>query len=129
MLSIFLFGPPQLALDQRPLTITRRKSRALISYVAANAAPLTRDHPLAFFCPDHDRPAAQQILRTPLHGLRQTLSTALLVEENTLALAPDAEVDVRRFEAQLTSPPSPTEFQRLTEALDLYRGDFLADFT
>ena len=129
MLSIVLFGSPQLILDRRVLTLTRRKSRALIYYLATQPNPVTRDHLLAFFWPDHNRPAAQQILRTTLHGLRQTLGPALLVEENTLALALDVEIDARRFEAQLTLSTSSPDFQGLTEALDLYRGDFLADFS
>ncbi|HEU5099130.1 MAG TPA: AAA family ATPase, partial [Roseiflexaceae bacterium] len=76
--------------------------------------------------PDHDRPAAQQILRTSLHGLRKALGPALLAGDDSLALAPDVDVDVRRFEAGVT--PS-ADLQTLTEALALYRDDFLADFS
>jgi DNA-binding SARP family transcriptional activator len=53
MLFIRLFGAPQITYDQRPVTITRRKSRALIYYLAAHSTPLTCDHLLAFFWPDH----------------------------------------------------------------------------
>jgi DNA-binding SARP family transcriptional activator len=127
VLSIRLFGAPEITLDGQPLTLSRRKSRALVYYLAAHAQPLTRDHLLAFFWPDADRPSAQQTLRTTLHGLRKALGAALIVEDVTLALASDAEVDVRQFEANLQSPIPNLQF--LTSTLGLYRGDFLAGFT
>lgn len=127
MLSIRLLGIPQIVLDQRPLTVTRRKSRALLYYLAVQPEPVTRDHLLAFFWPDHERPAAQRILRTTLYNLRKLLSTAILAEEDTLALTPEAGVDVRTFETQLSLPY--VEQQQLAATLDLYRGDFLSGFT
>jgi DNA-binding SARP family transcriptional activator/Flp pilus assembly protein TadD len=132
VLSIQLLGSPQISANGRPLTLTRRKSRAIVYYLAAHQHPLTRDHLLSFFWPDLDRPAAQQTLRTTLHGLRKTLNSALLVEENTLAL--DAEVDVRRFASSLQLPtsslqPPTSNLQLLTSSLQLYRGDFLSGFT
>jgi DNA-binding SARP family transcriptional activator/tetratricopeptide (TPR) repeat protein len=122
-----LLGPPQLALDGRPLAIPRRRSRALLYYLAAQSAPVSRDQLLALFWPDHERAAALQILRTNLHGLRKMLGAALLAADDTLALAPESDVDVRRFAALLGAPPS--QAPPLAEALRLYRGDFLAGFT
>ena len=126
MLVVLLLGPPQVWLNQHPLTITRRKSRALLYYLAAQAAPTTRDQLLTLLWPDHDRAAAQQILRTTLHGLRKTLGPALLVADDTLALAATTDVDARRFAAQLAAPSA--DRQQLAAALECYRGDFLADF-
>ncbi|HEY3229956.1 MAG TPA: AAA family ATPase [Roseiflexaceae bacterium] len=126
MLSIRLLGPPQQLLDGRPLSVPRRKSRALLYYLAAHSAPVTREHLLALLWPDHDRPAAQQILRTSLHGLRKALGAALLVPDDSLALAPNADVDIRRFESALTPA---ADMGTLAAALELYRGDFLADFS
>src|SRR6185295_8937745 len=101
--------------------------RALLFYLAAHPRPLTRDHLLAFFWPDLDRPAAQQTLRTTLHGLRRALGDDLLVDEGTLALAPTVSVDALRFEAQLAAPDlSPAA---LEAALALYQGDFLEGFS
>src|SRR5437868_3879136 len=127
MLSITLLGPPRVLRDQRPLAITRRQSRALVYYLAAHTAPVTREHLLTLLWADHERPAAQQVLRTILHGLRKTLGPALLTDDDTLALAPDIDVDVRRFQAHLSPPVADTRL--LTATLELYRGDFLADFT
>ena len=126
MLSIKLLGAPLLLLDGRPLSVPRRKSRALLFYLAARTTPATRDHLLALLWPDHDRPAAQQILRTSLHGLRKALGPALIVGDDTLSLAPDADVDVWRFEAGLAAT---ADLETLAAALALYRYDFLADFS
>jgi DNA-binding SARP family transcriptional activator len=126
MLVVLLLGPPQVWLNQRPLTITRRKSRALLYYLAAHALPTTRDQLLTLLWPDHDRATAQQLLRTTLHGLRKTLGSALLVADDTLALAATADVDARRFTTQLALPVA--DRQQLADALEWYRGDFLADF-
>src|SRR5262245_28694666 len=125
MLSIQLLGAPQLLLDGRSLSVPRRKSRALLFYLAARTTPATRDHILALLWPDHDRPAAQQILRTSLHGLRKAIGSALIVGDEALSLAPDADVDVRRFEAGLSS----ADPEMLVAALALYRDDFLAGFS
>jgi DNA-binding SARP family transcriptional activator len=128
MLSIQLLGAPQILQDGRPLTITRKKSRALLYYLAAHDKPLTREQLLAVFWPDSERVSAQQVLRTTLHGLRQALGAALVADDNTLSLAPDTDVDVRAFELNLQRPTSTHSVQLLTSTLQLYREDFLAGF-
>jgi DNA-binding SARP family transcriptional activator len=119
MLSIQLLGPPLIFLDDRPLAITRKKSRALLYYLAAHDKPLTREQFLAVFWPDRDRASAQQVLRTTLHGLRQALGAALVTADNTLSLAPDTDIDVRTFEVNLRRPRGASDFQLLTSTLQL----------
>jgi DNA-binding SARP family transcriptional activator len=94
MLSVRLFGTAQITYDQRPVAITRRKSRAFLYYLAAHPHPLTREQLLGFFWPDHDRPTAQQNLRVTLYGLRKILGSLLLVEEDTLALAAETKYKI-----------------------------------
>ncbi|MBI3734490.1 MAG: AAA family ATPase, partial [Chloroflexi bacterium] len=127
MLSIRLLGAPQILFDGQPVQLARRKSRALIYYLAAHPSPLARERLLAFFWPDASRASAQQVLRTTLSGLRKTLGAALVVSDESVALAADSEVDARAFEARLSPPVA--DAPRLTQTLDLYRGDFLSDFT
>jgi DNA-binding SARP family transcriptional activator len=126
MLSISLLGSPQLLLDGQKIKISRRKSRAFLYYLAAQETSPTREHLLGFFWPDHERTAAQQLLRTTLHSLRKTLGDTLLVAEDRLGLGPEVWVDVREFEKKITIPNPDQE--TLKDALLLYRGDFLADF-
>src|SRR5512133_1262567 len=137
MLNIQLLGPPQVILDGNVLKLPRRKSRALLYYVAAHSQSLTREHLLALFWPDTPRPAAKQVLRTTLHGLRQALPDDLLADGETVGLAPGVVVDVRSFEAALAlgagvasgGPSAAAGVDQLAAALDLYRGDFLAEVT
>src|SRR5512136_983618 len=129
MLSIQLLGTPQILRDDQPLAVTRKKSRALLFYLAAHDKPLTREQLLAFFWPDRDRVSAQQVLRTTLHGLRQALGAALITDETTLLLAPDVDIDVRMFEADLQRPREAPNLQHLVATLHLYRGDFLTGFS
>src|SRR5512139_56397 len=128
MLSIQLLGTPQILQDDRPLTITRKKSRALLYYLAAHDKPLTREQILSVFWPDSDRASAQQVLRTTLHGLRQALGSARVTDDNTLSLASDTDIDVRTFEVNLRRPTSNLEsptstrgVQLLASTLQLYR--------
>lgn len=123
MLSLHLFGTPHITLDDKPLNLTRRKSRALVYYLAAHPRPVARDQLLAVLWPDQPRPAAQQVLRTTLHGLRQSFGATLRTEAETLAL--EAAVDVRTFESQIAN----LQFSNLTSTLALYTADFLSSFT
>ncbi|HNB50441.1 MAG TPA: hypothetical protein PK530_00780, partial [Anaerolineales bacterium] len=130
MLSLRLLGPPQLTLHQNSLQIARRKSRALLYYLAAHPDSQPRDHLLALLWPELDRPSAQQTLRTTLYGLRKALPENLLINDSDLALTPTTEVDVRTFLANLQYPltqhPTPQRaIEVLTQTLTLYRGEFL----
>lgn len=124
MLTISLLGEPVIRRDDQPLRIARRKSRALLFYLAAQQQPVARERLLTLLWPDHPRQAAQQLLRTTLHGLRTVLGDAIEVHDDTLGL--NADVDVRVFETRLTEPT--TDNQILSQTLALYRGDFLQGF-
>ncbi len=124
MLTILLLGEPEIRNDDQAMRITRRKSRALVYYLAAHAQPVTRERLLNLLWPDHPRQAAQQVLRTTLHGLRTALGDALVVTNDTITL--HARVDVRMFDQTLAA--SDTDNQNLQETLALYRGDFLHNF-
>lgn len=129
MLAIQLLGSPQILRDAQALTLPRRKSRALLYYLAAHTTPLEREHILALLWPDHDRAAAQQTLRSSLYGLRKVLGDALLISDSRISLAPQVEVDLHRFEHLLAASPPSATTQELAATLKLYRGDFLANFS
>ncbi len=126
MLSIRLLGAPHITYADQPVAISRRKSRALLYYVAAHPTPLSRDHLLPFFWPDSDRQAAQQNLRATLYGLRKILGDLLQVEDDNVALATGTLVDVRSFALQLAQPSA--DLAALQQVLALYQGDFLDGF-
>ena len=72
MCSIRLLGQPRIEPDGQPLTIRRRKSRALVYYLAAQAHPRTRDHLLGIFWPGLDRAAAQSQARRSIRSTPRT---------------------------------------------------------
>ncbi|GAB4578660.1 MAG: AAA family ATPase [Anaerolineales bacterium] len=134
MLSLRLLGPPQILRAEAPVQIPRRKSRALLYYLAANPDPQPRDHLLALLWPELDRPSAQQTLRTTLYGLRKILTDHLLINDTEISLAPTTEVDVRIFHTNLHSPISnysitQLPLESLPQTLALYRGEFLEGFS
>jgi DNA-binding SARP family transcriptional activator len=126
-LEIQLFGIPQLSLNGNNVDGLRRKNRALIYYIAAQGGQATREKLLTFFWPDYERSAAQRTLRTMIHDLRKYLGEAIQVDDQNIALAPDTFIDVQDFSTAINSPSS--DLQKLTEALKLYKGDFLDSFS
>jgi DNA-binding SARP family transcriptional activator len=127
MISILLLGTPQVLRDQAPLPLVRRKTRALLYFIAAQPEPQPRERLLALFWPDAPRASAQQVLRTTLHGLRKDLGGAFVAGEETLALSPETWVDARAFEAALARPAG--DLAGFQAALELYRGEFLDGFS
>jgi len=126
LLEIHLFGLPRLVMNGRAVEGIRRKNRALVFYLAANKQRTTRENLLALFWPDHERASAQPILRTMIYDLRKQLGNALQVDDRTIALSTDTFIDVRVLSTALDSPTS--DLQELTNALALYKGDFLEGF-
>jgi DNA-binding SARP family transcriptional activator len=131
MLSLRLLGPPRLERAGAPLNVARRKSRAVLYYLAGHDQPLPRERLLSVFWPDLERPAALQTLRTTLHGLRRALGDDLRVDDERAGLGPAVDVDARRFARALGAPSAAADLSPagLTASLDLYRGDFLEGFS
>jgi DNA-binding SARP family transcriptional activator/predicted ATPase len=126
MLKIQLFGQACIWRDGRETKINRRKSRAVVYYLAASQQPVLRQHLIDLFWADLTRKTAQQTLRTTLHGLRKSLSDHLETGEATVSLIGDLQVDVRSFQRVMENEGvSPAQ---LEQGLALFQGDFLQDF-
>jgi len=126
-LEIQLFGNPQVLLNSRRKDGLRRKNRALLYYLAAQGGQSTRDKILTFFWPDHERSAAQPILRNMIYEVRKSLGDSFQADDQVIKFAPNTFVDVQSFSATLNSRSS--DLQQLIEALNLYKGDFLDGFS
>lgn len=131
MLSIRLLGSPEIILDERPLDVARRKSRALLYYLAAQPNPVRREQVIGLLWADLPRPSALQTLRTTLHGLKKTLggqpADSLVLEGETVGLGPTVQVDLAGFIARLSQAGG--SIPALSAALSAYRGDFLEGFS
>ncbi len=127
MFTISLLGTPSIIARDRPVTTLRRKNRALVYYLAAQAGPVTRDRLLTFFWPDDERSSAQHTFRTMLHDLRKSTGDLIETENDLLNLHPSVSVDARLFEAGISA--ARRDAATLTAALLRYRGAFLDGFT
>src|SRR2546428_1995501 len=111
--------------EARSLIGQPRRS-ALLAYLAAATPRGTqrRDRLLTLFWPELDQGRARAALRQALHVLREELGPRVLVSRGDEEVGLDFDVvrcDVAEFDRAVAAG-------RLTEALDLYRGELLEGF-
>jgi predicted ATPase/DNA-binding SARP family transcriptional activator len=147
-LALALLGPPQVTLDGRPVSgFDYDKVRALLSYLAVEAdRPHRRDALAALLWPDQPDQPAHNSLRQALATLRRAIGDQasampfLQITREAIQFNPasDHDLDVAAFSALLAAcerhPHRHPETcsscaRRLQEAITLYRGDFLAQFS
>ncbi|MDT8305720.1 MAG: AAA family ATPase [Anaerolineae bacterium] len=141
MLRLTLLGPPRVERAGQPVGINRRKSLALLSYLAASSQAHSRDTLATLFWPDVPQRRARGNLRRALSDLNQVIGEGvLLLNGETVALDSENGLwsDVAQFRANLAAcaqhPHTPEEtcsecLPLLAEAVNLYQADFLAGFT
>src|SRR3954452_13285295 len=146
-LALALLGPPQVALDGRPVTgFDYDKVRALLAYLAVEADRPHRRAALAgLLWPDQSDQVALNSLRQALATLRRAIGDQVAAvpflhitrEAIQFNQASDHDLDVAAFTAFLTACKRhphrhPTACsscaRRLRNAVAQYRGDFLAQF-
>ena len=129
-LVLRFLGAPQYELDGALVNIERRKTAALLAYLAVEGGPQARATLGAWLWPEHDQSAALAYMRRALWDLNETLGSGWLhADRETLSLESSSGlwVDVVRFRALLSDAGQ--DIERLQEAVALYRGDFLAGFS
>jgi predicted ATPase/DNA-binding SARP family transcriptional activator/Tfp pilus assembly protein PilF len=138
---LHLLGSPRLEREGIPVAIQRRKVMALLIYLAVTGKSHPRDSLAAFFWPEHDQIHARAALRRTLSELQKLLGDkVLLVEQDSIGLEHNADfwLDINEFHSNLTAyrahghhPDDPCSdcLTALTEAVSLYKDDFLAGFT
>ena len=140
-LRLTLFGLPGIERDGVSVTPDRRKTLALLAYLALSPDGQSRDILAELLWPERDASSARSDLRSGLFALRQAVGGEWLdIEGDRVALQrnPGLSVDVSRFRDLLAQANGHTHPRGepcgacvavLTAAVDLYRGDFLAGFT
>jgi predicted ATPase/DNA-binding SARP family transcriptional activator len=145
--ALYVFGPPRLERDGVFIAISRRKTMALLVYLALNPTNHSRDTLATLLWPDCDQNGARSSLRRSLSELRSILGahalTADLEPGSTVQLlshsadGSDLWVDAIEFrnrlhgEAQIQPHQSqpPTSLETMSAAVKLYQAHFLAHFT
>ncbi len=137
-LALHFLGPPLIELQGVPAVIVRRKAVALLAYLAVTKRRRPREHLANLFWPEGDATKRAGSLRSALWELNQSIGDEWLdADRASLGLRAGASlwVDVDRFQ-QLLAPPRAAGGEReaarpapdlahVTEAVALYRGDFL----
>jgi DNA-binding SARP family transcriptional activator len=139
-LSMYLLGPPRVERDGVPIQVDTRKAIALLTYLAVTAESHRRASLVNLLWPESDRARGRAALRRTLYALRKALADDWLDvdrEEIGLRLGSAIWMDVDQFrrhlaECQTHGHPAtevcPACAASLTEAVVLYRGDFLSGF-
>ncbi len=146
-LSLSLLGPVQAVQEGQPVTaFESNKVRALLAYLAVEAnRPHTRDALVGLLWPDQSEQAARNNLRQAIANLRQAIGdrTAtppfLLITRETIQFNAESDhsLDATAFTALLAACEKHTHrrpetcrscAQRLHQAVELYRGNFLEQF-
>ncbi len=133
-LKLFLLGPPRVEVKGQIVEIQRRKVLALLIYLAVTGDLQRRDTLATLLWPNSSQSNARTALRRDLAILKKVVGQdQLIIEREAVGLNANASVwlDVDQFN-QLTadcSDNTPTCLAPLTEAIGLYREDFLTGFT
>jgi DNA-binding SARP family transcriptional activator len=142
-LRIKLFGSLELERDGRPLArFASRKSGELFAYLALNRkAPHMREHLAGVFWGDSSEERARHTLNTTLWRINRVLEPpqAAAHERGYLRITPQqigfnaasgVWLDVAEFESRCElaeQTDGPTKYALYSQAVNLYRGDLLAD--
>ncbi len=140
-LVLFLFGSPRIERDGKTIDLDTRKASALIAYLAITQQLQSRDTLAALLWPEYDQVHARATLRRTLSTLNKALNGPWLEigrEHVVLNFNAGIWVDVHEFRKHLAECRSHTHplnqacttcLQSLSEAIELYQGDFLAGFS
>src|SRR5262245_32175426 len=143
-LTLALLGPPQITRADGTAVVRARKELALLAYLAVeHRHEHSRDTLLGMFWPEATEEAARNSLRVALANLRAALGEAaepyLLTSRHSVQFSTfsDYTLDVATFSALLAECRAHRHelgalcaecAARLTQAIALYRGDFLSGF-
>ncbi len=145
-LALYLLGSPRLEREGVPLQLQYHKNLALVAYLAVagmdqGAESHTREALVTLLWPELDPSRARAGLRRNLSVLRKALGDQwLVVDRELVGLDPAADVwfDVAQFRGRLRfaqahdhpqADACPECLSMLAEAVELYRGDFMAGFS
>jgi predicted ATPase/DNA-binding SARP family transcriptional activator len=140
-LKISVLGSPQIENEGAQVAFARRKTLALLTYLAITHQPHSRETLAALLWAELDDTRARADLRRTLIDLNLGVGKEWLVTEgDLLALrqSPGLDVDVLRFRKLLAKVVAHSHsayrfcdecLNALSEAVTLYRADFLAGFS
>ncbi len=139
-LALYLLGAPRIERDGTAIDVDTRKAIALIAFLAVTHERYSRDRLVGLLWPDYDQQHARATLRRTLSTLNKAIGADWLDLDREMIGLPPHEglwLDVEAFSAHLAASRThghpandvcPACLQPLTDAVALYRDDFLAGF-
>jgi DNA-binding SARP family transcriptional activator len=138
--TLLLLGSPRITRDGEPVEVDTRKAIALLAYLAVTHERHSRDALAALLWPDYGQTRARAALRRTLSVLNKALAGDWLdVDREHIGLKPNSfSVDVDHFHSRLAECRTHDHLEAdvcqaclplLTEAVTLYRDDFMVGFT
>lgn len=134
ILRFRLLGIPCIKLGDEPVLPARRKTAALLYYLAANATPLQRGPAAGLLWPEFSPEQARANLRRSLLDANRAARICLFEPARDLlqfSSVDTVEVDALRFmelAARGLGRRLEEGFEELLQAANLYTGDFLSGF-
>ena len=137
--TVLLLGAPRIEHEGEPIEVDTRKAIALVAYLALNQGRYARDALVGLLWPEYNQTRARAALRRTLSSLGKARAEGWLeVDRESVGLDRNGVwVDVDRFrdllaECRTHGHPEtevcPECLPPLSEAVALYRDDFLAGF-
>jgi predicted ATPase/DNA-binding SARP family transcriptional activator len=129
-LELTVLGKPQLKRDGQSLTdLLPVKGQALLIYLAVTGQTHSRSALAGLLWGDMPEEVARSNLRLTLSRLRGPLDDYLTVTRQSVSFNFDQPhwVDAAHFETHALTPQH-SQLDHVKTAVDLYQGDFLADF-
>ncbi len=130
-LHLSLLGTPVVYWEAEPLSVSRKKVRALLYYLASTQEPTSREQLTFLFWPDLDEGTARRNLSHLLTHLRRALPerAILQVTEENVYLNPERFwCDVLSFTELCAHAGIWRRIEAFEQAISLYRGLFLEGF-
>jgi DNA-binding SARP family transcriptional activator len=138
--TLLLLGAPRIEHDGEPIEVDTRKAIALVAYLAVTRERHARDALAVLLWPEYNQSRARAALRRTLSSLGKARAEGWLeADRESVALNRDRIwIDVYRFRELLAecrthghpeTEVCPDCLPPLSEAVALYRDDFLAGFT
>ena len=130
-LQLFVLGRPRIHRGGQPLTeLVSAKAQALLLYLAFSGKTCSRSALAGLLWGDMPEETARANLRLALTKLRKFVGDHLHIGWQEIAFNPDLpyRLDAADF-LRYASQPEKHPVEQLQSALNLYRGDFLDDFS
>ena len=124
-----MLGLPFVEYKDEEIDLSRRKALALLAYLAITGKQHSRDFISATLWSDYEPERARAELRRILNTINKTaISDWMVIDRKSISLQQndDLWIDVVEFNRLLELEPTP---EILSEAIELYRGDFMRGFT